>query len=255
MSSVLAGGPSPAATTPPSGPSGPPDAPAAEEGRNRHTALTAIAGVGVLLLAMGVGVLIGRAGAGKQATPPAQVIQLGGASAGGASTGSGTTEATFTSDWPAGTKGFTIEVQTLPAGSTESAIQAAKSAATAKGVSGVGALAAEEFSGLGTGYVIYAGVYHTRAEATKALAGVKKSFPSASVKTVSVSSAAGTSGGGGGGSTGAAGGSSGGASSGSTGGGGAGKSSTPSGGSGSNNARGKSYEEKSKNLPDVVSTG
>jgi hypothetical protein len=41
-----------------------------------------IAGVGVLLLAMGVGVLIGRAGAGSPKVPPAQVISLGAPAAG-----------------------------------------------------------------------------------------------------------------------------------------------------------------------------
>jgi hypothetical protein len=54
----------------------------------RSNSLALIAGVGVLLLAMGIGVLIGRAGAGSAKTPPAQVISLGGA------TGTGTPAAT-----------------------------------------------------------------------------------------------------------------------------------------------------------------
>jgi hypothetical protein len=48
----------------------------------------------VLLLAMGVGVLIGRAGAGSAKAPPAQVISLGsaaGGAAGGATTPTPTT--------------------------------------------------------------------------------------------------------------------------------------------------------------------
>lgn len=61
-------------------------------GRNNSLAL--IAGVGVLLLAMGVGVLIGRAGAGSPKAPPAQVISLGaaaGSAAGAATTPTATT--------------------------------------------------------------------------------------------------------------------------------------------------------------------
>jgi hypothetical protein len=46
----------------------------------RNNSLALLAGVGVLLLAMGIGVLIGRAGAGSAKVPPAQVISLGGAS-------------------------------------------------------------------------------------------------------------------------------------------------------------------------------
>ena len=49
---------------------------------NRNNTLALLAGVGVLLLAMGVGVLIGRASAGTPKVPPAQVISVGGAAAG-----------------------------------------------------------------------------------------------------------------------------------------------------------------------------
>jgi hypothetical protein len=49
---------------------------------NRNNTLALLAGVGVLLLAMGVGVLIGRASAGTAKVPPAQVISVGGVAAG-----------------------------------------------------------------------------------------------------------------------------------------------------------------------------
>jgi hypothetical protein len=49
---------------------------------NRNNTLALLAGVGVLLLAMGVGVLIGRASSGTAKVPPAQVISVGGAAAG-----------------------------------------------------------------------------------------------------------------------------------------------------------------------------
>lgn len=63
---------------------------------SRNNVLTLIAGIGVLLLAMGVGVLIGRSGgASAAATPAPQVITVGGA-AGAVSTGAATTPTTTT---------------------------------------------------------------------------------------------------------------------------------------------------------------
>lgn len=250
MSSVLKGDPpmsgGAAAATPPTPgasttPPLPPAAPSAGAGfqRNNNT-LTIIAGVGVLLLAMGVGVLIGRSGAPKQSAAPAQVISVASPTS-SASTGS--TEASFTGDWPSGSKGYTVQLQTLPqSGTSVSAVEAAKSAASAKGAKAVGALKSEEFSSLSAGsYVIYSGVYHKKPEAERALAGLKKSFPGA--KLIRVAN---------------------------------GESSAPAESSGSSSGKpgsseshpapptvlnnlkgtkGKSYEEKSKNLPDVVETG
>jgi hypothetical protein len=250
MSSVLLGDPTreaSRASTPPAPPvpASPPGPPPAGGAPQRNNTLTVIAGVGVLLLAMGVGVLIGRSGSTKPAAAPAQVITVGGVS----STGAGSTapsEATFTSDWPSGTSGYTVQLQTLPeSGTSVSAVEAAKSAASAKGAQAVGALKSEEFSSLTAGsYVVYSGDFHTQAQAGKALTGLKKSFPGA--KTIKVSNGSSGSGS-------------------STGGSG----SSPSGGSGSNEShpapssvlkslkgsKGKSYEEKAKNLPDVVETG
>jgi hypothetical protein len=63
---------------------------------SRNNVLTLIAGIGVLLLAMGVGVLIGRSGGSSAAATPApQVITVGGA-AGATSTGAATTPTTTT---------------------------------------------------------------------------------------------------------------------------------------------------------------
>jgi hypothetical protein len=218
----------------------------AAAGAPRSSAVTVIAGVGVLLLAMGVGVLIGRSGgAGKQTAAAPQVISVGSAPATGA-TGGGAEATPFTDDWPSGTIGYTIQLKTLPQASTQpSAVEAAKSAASAKGAKGVGALRSEDFAGLKAGsYIVYSGVYHSKAQAENALGRVTKSFPGASVIKVSTS-----------------GGSSAGASSGSGAGGGA----SGSGGGSSppasskvleelHKSKGKSYEEKSKNLPNVVGT-
>ena len=147
----------------------PPDA-----GWRNPTAI--IAGVGCLLLAMGVGVLIGHAGKARTITAPAQVITVAGG-------GGSTATAAFTDDWPSGTSGWTVQLQTLPVASTQPpAVAAAKSAASAKGVAAVGALRSDDYSGLPAGeYIVYSGVYTTKAQATSALAGVKKNFPSASV--------------------------------------------------------------------------
>jgi hypothetical protein len=260
MSSVLLGGPPSggvpsqaqgAATAPPAAPPG--YGAASADGAGHGNAVTIIAGVGVLLLAVGVGVLIGRSSAPKQSAAPAQVITVAASGAGGAGTaGAGTaassTAPSFTGDWPAGTNGYTVQLQTLPQSSTQvSAVEAAKTSATAKGAKSVGALKSEEFTSLsGSDYVIYSGVYHTKAEAQKALPGLKKNFPGASVIAVSNS---------GGGSSSSESPSS--------------SSSSTSGSTGANEShpapptvlksestkKGKSYEQESKNLPNVISTG
>ncbi len=243
ISSFLLGDPPAAAATPPQSPPASPPmlAPNRDDGAgSRGTALTLIAGVGVLLLAMGVGVLIGRADAPRQSAAPAQVISVATAPSGAAAPAA---EATFSSDWPPSTSGYTVELQTLPvAGTAVAAVEAAKTAATAKGAKAVGALKSEEFSSLTAGsYVIYSGEYHSRADAEKALTALKKSFPEASVKHISNGASSGSS------------------SSTSTSGSGVGSSeSHPAPASvlkTESKAKGKSYEEQSKNLPDVVETG
>ncbi len=87
---------SPLASPPASSPALPGIPGAPPSGRNNSLAL--IAGVGVLLLAMGVGVLIGRAGAGSAKAPPAQVISLGATTGGTA--GAATTSTTTTPEAP-----------------------------------------------------------------------------------------------------------------------------------------------------------
>lgn len=226
-------------------PASPPPAPVSSSAAApRSGTLNVIAGVGVLMLAMGVGVLIGRSGATKPSSPPPQVITVGSVGA-GTSTSTGTSEA-FTGDWPAGSSGYTVQLQKLPlTGSTVAEVQAAKSAATAKGATGVGALKSDEFSSLTAGsYVIYAGIQSSRAAAQKQLAGLKGKFPGASVIHVADGAA-----GAGGAAKKAAGSSSG---------SGAGSLAHPAPPSVLENlqtSKGKSYEEKSKNLPDVVETG
>ncbi|HTU79300.1 MAG TPA: hypothetical protein VMF09_11125 [Solirubrobacteraceae bacterium] len=231
-----------AAPTPPSPPPG--LAPPSGSAPGNNNTLTVIAGVGVLLLAMGVGVLIGRAGAPKQGAVPPQTISVAqSAPPAGTSTAA---EASFTSSWPSGTSGFTVQLQTLAqAGTAVSAVEAAKTAATTKGAKAVGALKSEEFSSLPSGsYVIYSGVYHKRAEAEKALGALKKSFAGAKVIKVSDggSSAVAESGEPASSSSGAVGSSE-------------SHPAPPSVLNTEKGAKGKSYSEKSKELPDVVETG
>ena len=104
MSSVLLGGPPAGASaqtetgamgatqteaTPPVPPGWTP-----AESAGRSSAVTVIAGVGVLLLAMGVGVLIGRSSAPSKNSAPAQVITVAPSSSAGAATTPTTTPAT-----------------------------------------------------------------------------------------------------------------------------------------------------------------
>jgi hypothetical protein len=242
MSSVLMGGP-PAATPAQPPPAGPPARDASAD--DRGSGATVLAGVGVLLLAVGVGVLIGRSGRGHSAGSAApQVITVSSAASG--TTAPASERAAFNDDWPSATNGYTVQLQTLPvAGSQVSAVEAAKTAASAKGAKDVGALKSEDFASLTAGnFVIYSGVYNKRPEAQKALAKLKKRFPGATVVKVS---------------SGAAGGS-GASSSTSTGASGVGSSprhpAPPAAAESLKKAKsGKSYEEQSKKLPDVISTG
>lgn len=222
-------------------PSHPPSALPVEPAGQHGSAPTVIAGVGVLLLAMGVGVLIGRSGNPK---PPVQQVSQPITQTTPVNTGvsAGVGETSFHADWPSRTSGYTVQLNALPqAGTAVSTVEAEKSVAASKGAKEVGALKSGEFSGLSAGtYVIYSGVFHKKSDATRALAGLRRSFPDAKVLALSKHGASG-----------AATGSSGGSHAGSN----LKKPAPPSVLEGLKGAKGKSYEEKSKNLPDVVSTG
>jgi hypothetical protein len=252
MSSVLLGGPAASPAGAPHAESTGPPPPAAQrqpaaDGAGRGNAVTVIAGVGVLLLAMGVGVLIGRSGGAKPSAAAApQVISVASTPAAGTAA-SASSASSFTDDWPSGTNGYTVQLQTLPQASTQvSAVEAAKSAASAKRAKGVGALRSEDFSSLKAGdYVIYSGVYHKKAEAEKARTGLTKSFPGALVVRVSSGSASSP------GANSAAGSKGAGSGSGAS----LGHPAPPASVEALKTTKGKSYEEQSKNLPNVISTG
>jgi hypothetical protein len=174
-----------AALTPP--PAEPPAHVAAPPEDSRRNTLLVLALIALLLVATGLGVLIGKSGKGPVYHPV--IINSGSGSAGAASTQSSET-ASFKGDWPSGKSGFTVQLETLPSSSTTAAVEAAKSAATAKGAANVGALKGEEFSSIGsTEFVIYSGEYGSKADAQKALGALKAKFPAAKVLEVSTKEA------------------------------------------------------------------
>ncbi|PTL60626.1 hypothetical protein [Paraconexibacter algicola] len=155
--------------------------------------VTLVAAAATMLLALGVGVAIGNAGDGDGKRPT--VITVGGVAAPAAAVAAAPTgtaaPATFTADWPAGTEGWTIRLQTLPKdGTTPAAVAAAKADATAKGAPSVGALDTDAYPSLDPGaYLVYSGVYDARKDAQAALDAVTASFPDATVVRVSASAA------------------------------------------------------------------
>lgn len=175
-----------------------PDATAAPGPRSIPlTPATAAGGVGALLAA----VLLGAGIAGLTSKTPevnvpaakAPVVNVAGGAPSGATATPAAAPATFTGDWSG--EGWTIQLQTLPKDGTDpTAVQAAKDAATGKGATDVGALDSDEYASLDPGlYVVYAGVYASKKEATAALKDLKTNFPDAKVVEVSTS-AGGTSG-------------------------------------------------------------
>jgi hypothetical protein len=142
----------------------------------RTSVAATLAGLACLLLAMGVGVLIGRGGG---ATPAAQAPITIAAQAAPATPAA----ASFTSDWPAGRDGWTVALTLLPkaAGAPE-AVARAKRAATGKGAPAVGALDSDAYPSLSAGsYVVYSGVFTSERAAAAASRPLAASFPDARV--------------------------------------------------------------------------
>jgi hypothetical protein len=152
-----------------------------------------LAGLACLLLAAGVGVLIGRGGGEHVSATP---ITISGAAAGATSDGatpSAAAPVSFRSDWPAGRRGWTVALQVLPKDGTDAAAVArAKTAASGRGAADVGVLDSDAYRSLSGGsYVVYSSVLGSRSAATAARARLAKTFPDARV--VQVSDAAATS--------------------------------------------------------------
>jgi hypothetical protein len=164
----------------------------------------------VIPLAVGLGVLVGRAsnnGDGKliaalKAQKPVAAASGAAtgaaATAGGGTAGGGTQVAALKSTFPL-QSGYAVELQTIARKSTTaSAVAAAESAAKAKGATSVGLILLSDFrvspAPPGGAEVIYSGAYHSSADAAKALTKLKKNFPGAkviSVKSASLAAGAG----------------------------------------------------------------
>ena len=153
----------------------------------------AAASAGAVVLVLALGVLLGAATSDeeqpRQVAQPVQqkppVINVNAAPAAAEET---TTE--FVSDWPEGEEGFTVQLETLDKASSDpAAVDQAKSDAEAAGATEVGALDSDEWVSLDAGqYVVYSGVFtgkSAKADAQKALKGLKKDFPDAKVVEVS----------------------------------------------------------------------
>jgi len=137
----------------------------------------------LLLLALGVGVIIGNLGgddAPVASTPPEVTI----AAAAVGPTASASPVATTTpaaDEWP-DRDGFTVQLGELPkAGTDQAAADAAKAAATAKGAAAPGVLDAGAHGLTDGQLVLYSGVFSTRKQATAALDGLKAAYPDARV--------------------------------------------------------------------------
>ena len=145
-----------------------------------------LAGIGCLLLALLVGVLIGRSvgDEGPARASAQQVVTIGGDATPAA--GAAGAPAGFTSDWPAGKRGFTVQLKTLPKDGTDAAaVAAAKQDATGKGAPDVGALDSDGYGTLDPGvYVIYSGQYGDRKAASAALKALPDGFDGAKVVEV-----------------------------------------------------------------------
>jgi SPOR domain len=165
--------------------------------------LAAVLGIAALGLMLLLGVLIGKGDSGGtsgQVPPP--VVQVGGgsaadtasANAGGSTSQEVADTGAISSDWPPGKSGYTVELGALPkAGTAPADVEAQKKQAEDKGAPDVGALDSDKYASLPGGkYVIYSGVYDSKAEAQKALSKVKNSFPTATVVKVSTSAGSGS---------------------------------------------------------------
>jgi hypothetical protein len=178
-------------------PGGPADPGSKQPGSGRDWTPFALVGlVAAFGMMLAIGVLIGKGGSGGSDQASAPVVQVGGT--GGADTGTGgsnlpTANTAFKSDWPAGKDGYTVELGTLPKqGTTAEQVDAQKSDAESKGATDVGALDTDDYGSLPAGnYLIYSGVYDTKADATKALKPLKSKFPDAKVVQVSAKAAGG----------------------------------------------------------------
>jgi SPOR domain len=169
-------------------------APAEPPRRGGGVLAVLVAGAAMATL-LGLGVLAGVVLAGDDeqqpvaARPPVVNVTVPPATAGAATPKEQAAPAepvSFTSDWPAGREGWTVQLEALPKDSTDAAaVQAAEDDATAAGAADVGALDSSQHPSLEPGdYIVYSGVYDSRERARDALADLREEFPDAKVVDV-----------------------------------------------------------------------
>jgi SPOR domain len=166
-------------------------APAAGTPRQRSSNLAVTLAIALIPLAIGLGVLVGRASnngdskliAALRAQQPEVITTAGGGSGSAATATPAST--TVASTFPL-QNGYAVELQTLPPGGTTwGTVTSAEAAAKSKGATGVGLILQSDYKVTPAppagAYVIYAGAFETRAEATKSLSKLHKQFPKAIV--------------------------------------------------------------------------
>ncbi|HEY8002123.1 MAG TPA: SPOR domain-containing protein [Solirubrobacterales bacterium] len=251
----LPGTPAPAADA---GGDGNAAAPPATARQNEPSPVGAVIGVALLGTMLLLGVLLGR-GSDDPAQAPAPVVQVGdGTAATSAGAGAGSSETVsntkVTSEWPEGKDGWTVELGSLPKeGTTAADVDATKQKLTDQGAGDLGVLDSDLYASLPAGtYVVYSGVYDSKADADAALKDLGGGFADAQVVEVSADKASA----GGGGSSGGGALLSGGSGGGSGGGGGPGDTVEASSEDlqALENTTGDAYQEQLNNIPDTVAT-
>lgn len=151
-------------------------------------ALLTLASIAAIVIALGVGIVIGRGNGSSNTAAKPTVVTVSGGTAGpsqtaAAATGSPTETASVKEDWPSGKSGWTVELSSLvKSGANASDVNAAKTAAAGKGAKDVGVLDGDNHSGTPTGkYVIYSGDFSSKKDAQAAQAKLKNKFPGALV--------------------------------------------------------------------------
>ncbi len=154
--------------------------------------LYGVLGVAAAVILFVLGLVIGTASKDRRTlvnipAAAAPVVNVTVPAGGAAAASSDDAASAFTSDWPDGKDGWTVQLSKLPTEGTDAAaVAAAKSAAEGKGAADVGALLSDDYASLpASRYIVYSGVFGSKAKATAALKGLRKDFPKAKVVQVS----------------------------------------------------------------------
>jgi hypothetical protein len=184
-----------------------PAVPGAAGGGRRSAPLAIAAAVAAIPIALGVGVLVGRSSGGGDGkliaalrAEKAPVIQYSGSAAGGtAAAAASAPKAAVPVSTFALSKGYAVQLGTLPSGTSAASAKSTLQADKGKGAPGAALLSQSTYtvtpSPPSGAYLVYAGSYSTKAAAEKALGRFKHHFSGA--KVVEIQSAASASTGGG----------------------------------------------------------